>query len=118
MGLVITVFSLILFINSVALIGVALFKLEEIEASLTNSKLVIDAARGWRDKGILGRQMRVAAALSSVLLSSFWIKRGFVDPEDVRQMPCHLKCWLLIPAFLGGVSLFSLWGLLLIAEKI
>ena len=60
----ITIVALLIPINAFLFVWVARFKLESLEAALTDCKLVSDSKRHWNTSGALGRQMRLGMVAS------------------------------------------------------
>lgn len=114
---VVLLFFLIL-INAAVLLWVALFRLEHIEHALGRSKLNIDARRMGSNIGLLGRQYRLSTAIGALVFTKMYVQKGLVDPDDVRSMPRHLKCWVLIPGVSGAVLLLLSFIWALMAGKI
>jgi hypothetical protein len=86
-------------------------KLEAMEASLKECRLIVDINKRLLNSGILGRQCRLGMVCSCLLLSRIWIKKGLVDSREIGNFPLALKCWALIPMGVGvmmGLMLFVL----------
>lgn len=100
--------------NAAVLLWVAFFRLEQIEHALGKSKLNIDAKRMGSNIGLLGRQYRLSTAIGALFFTNMYVQKGLVDPDDVRNMPPHLKRWILIPTVTGAVLLLLslLWVLM------
>ena len=110
--------SLVFFIHALALLWVALFRLEQIEQALENSKFLRDTKRQWKNTGLVGLQYRVAMASAVVIFVKLYAKRGLVDPEEVRRMPKSLRRWATIPLVNGSVLMLVLFVLLVLAGDI
>ena len=114
---VVLLFFLIL-INAAVLLWVALFRLEQIENALGKSKLNIDAKRMGSNVGLLGRQYRLSTAMGALLFTNMYVRKGLVDPDDVKNMPLRLKRWVLIPTMGGAVLLLLSFVWVLMTGKI
>ncbi len=114
---VVLLFFLIL-INAAVLLWVALFRLEQIENALGKSKLNIDAKRMGSNVGLLGRQYRLSTAMGALLFTNMYVRKGLVDPDDVKNMPPRLKRWVLIPTMGGAVLLLLSFVWVLMTGKI
>ncbi|MFY1663800.1 hypothetical protein [Pseudomonas sp. Pseu.R1] len=113
---VLTAFLLI--VGVAALIWAAIYRLDQVEQALANSKLNTDAKRQWRNAGLVGRQYRLAMATSAVLFTKLYAKHGLVDPDDVKRMPKSLKCWIVIPNVGGAFILLAAFILGVVTDKI
>jgi hypothetical protein len=109
---------LLLTVDLAVLLWVVFFRVEEIEDALGNSQLNIDAKRLGSNTGLLGRQYRLGLATSALLFSNLYIRKGLVDPDDVKNMPAHLKRWAVIPHVVAALLLLLLFVLALVAGKI
>jgi hypothetical protein len=114
---VILVFLLTL-IDAAVLFWVALFRLEQIEDALGKSELNIDARRMGSGIGLLGRQYRLSTAIGALWFTNMYVRKGVVDPDDVRNMPPHLKRLVLIPSVSGVVLLLLSFVWVLMTGKI
>lgn len=110
--------TLLFVIHGLALFWVALFRLEQIEQALKNSKFLRDIKRQWKNTGLVGLQYRVAMASAVVIFVKLYAKRGLVDPEDVRRMPKSLRRWATIPLLNGSILMLVLFILLVLAGEI
>jgi len=110
--------TFVFLIDVAVFVWVAFFKLEQIEDALGNSKLNIDAKRFGSDSGLLGRQYRLSTAISALLFTNMYVRKGLVDLNDVKRMPTHLKRWVLIPFLTAGVSFLFVLVLMFVAGKI
>lgn len=110
--------SLVFIIHGLALFWVALFRLEQIEQALENSKFCRDAKRREENAGLVGLQYRLAMASAVVIFVKLYAKRGLVDPEDVRRMPKSLRRWATIPLVNGSILMLVLFVLLVLAGEI
>ncbi|MFK3795107.1 hypothetical protein [Pseudomonas sp. NPDC088444] len=110
--------SLVFFVHALTLFWVALFRLEQIEQALENSKFCRDTKRQWENAGLIGLQYRLAMASSAIIFVKLYAKRGLVDPEEVRRMPKSLKRWATIPLVNGSVLMLVLFVLLVLAGEI
>lgn len=110
---VVLLFFLVL-INAAVLLWVALFRLEQIENAFGKSKINIDAKRMGSNVGLMGRQYRLSTAIGALLFTNMYVRKGLVDPDDVKNMPPHLKRWVLIPTIGGAVLLMLsfIWALM------
>nr|WP_314574900.1 hypothetical protein [uncultured Pseudomonas sp.] len=111
----ITIVALLIPINAFLFVWVARFKLESLEAALTDCKLVSDSKRHWNTSGALGRQMRLGMVASCFFFLRLWARHGLVDADQVRRVPRRLKCWVYIPN-LAGVVLITASLILLVAS--
>lgn len=109
---------LLLTANMGLLMWVVLFKVEQIEDALGNSKINIEAKRIGSNAGLWGRQYRLGLATSVMLFSDMYIRKGLVDPDDVKNMPIHLKRWAVLPHVAAAVLLLLLFFLALMTGKI
>ncbi|WP_341959322.1 hypothetical protein [Pseudomonas sp. RC10] len=105
---------LLTLIDAAVLLWVVLFRLEQIEDALGNSKINVEARRLGSSTGLLGRQYRLGLATSVMLFSNMYIRKGLVDPDDVKNMPTHLKRWAVIPNVAAAVLLMLsfIWALM------
>ncbi|NBB08037.1 hypothetical protein [Pseudomonas sp. SLFW] len=109
---------LLLIVDAALLLWVVLFRVEQIEDALGNSKINVEAKRLGSNTGLLGRQYRLGLATSVMLFSNMYIRKGLVDPDDVKNMPIHLKRWAVIPHVAAAVLLLLLFFLALMTGKI
>jgi len=114
----ITLATFVGIVDAAILVWVALFRLEQIEQALGNSKLSVDAKRQCRSAGLVGRQYRLAMATGVLLFTNLYAKRGLADPDDVRRMPTYLKCCATIPTVTGFVVLLVLFVLLVLSGRL
>lgn len=110
--------GLIMMINALVLFWVAIFRLEQIEQALGNSKLATDTKRQWSNSGLVGLQYRLGMVCGSVLFVKLYAKHGLVDPEDVRRMPKSLRLWATIPLVSGAFILLTAFILGVVSGKI
>jgi hypothetical protein len=105
---------LLILIDAAVLLWVVLFRLEQIENALGNSKINMKVKRLGTNVGLLGRQYRLGIATSVLLFPNMYIRKGLVDPDDVKNMPTHLKRWAVIPNVAAAVLLMLsfIWALL------
>jgi hypothetical protein len=110
--------TLVFIIHGLALFWAALFRLEQIEQALENSKFLRDTKRQWKHAGLVGLQYRLAMASAVVIFVKLYAKRGLVDPEEVRRMPKSLRRWATIPLVNGSILMLVLFVLLVLADEI
>lgn len=115
-SMVLSMFLLI--VDAAVLLWVVLFRVEQIEDALMNCKVNVEAKRLGSNTGLLGRQYRLGLATSVILFSNIYVRKGLVDPNDVRSMPIHLKRWAVIPHVAGAVLFLVMFVQLLLAGKI
>jgi len=93
--------------NALALLYVAKFKLDELEAKLPRTKIVVDARRNWGSDNIRARLFRLNMVYISLMFPQHWSRRGLVDLREIEELPRPLVLWVLIP---GGASILVLLG--------
>lgn len=109
---------LILLVDGAVSLWAALFRLEQIEDALGNCQIIIDSRRQRQNLGLQGRQWRYSTATGALLFTKMYARKGLVDPDDVKNMPIHLKRWAIIPNVTGAVLLLVMFVQLLLAGKI
>jgi hypothetical protein len=105
---------LLALIDAAVLFWVALFRLEQIESSFGNSKINAQIRQLGNNVGLIGRQYRLSKAISVLLFPNMYVRKGLVDPNDLKNMPPHLKRLVLIPTVSGVLLLVLLfmWALM------
>lgn len=93
--------------NALALLYVAKFKLDELEARLPRTKIVVDARRNWGSDNIRARLFRLNMVYISLMFPQHWSRRGLVDLQEIEELPRPLVLWVLIP---GNASFLVLLG--------
>ncbi|MDE1196424.1 hypothetical protein BWR59_23075 [Pseudomonas sp. Bc-h] len=111
----ITVVTALSLIDALLLVWVAKFKLEPLEASLIDCKLISDSKRHWGASGALSRQMRLSMVFSAIFFCGMWERNGLVRGDQVRRVPGRLKYWVYIP-YLAGAVLLTMTLILLLAS--
>ncbi|HEY0290444.1 MAG TPA: hypothetical protein VGC62_26140 [Pseudomonas sp.] len=114
-GLGLLSFSAFVIINPLIVLYVAKFKLDEIEAKLTGTKMAVDARRNWSSNNIHARMFRLSMVFISLSFPKHWSKRGLVDLREINHLPRTLTRWVLIPGILNffvviGLCVFRLQG--------
>ena len=84
--------------------------LNEILNVLKNSRYVVIHGAGLRHQGWLGRHMLIAQICGVVLMPWALLRKGELNPDDLRRFPLHLKRLLKIKTALLGISVT--WALL------
>lgn len=106
--------TLLALIAAAVLFWVAVFRLEQIEDALGNCQIIIDSRRLRKNLGLQGRQYRLASVIGALLFTNMYARKGLVDIDQVRNMPKHLRRWVLIPFVTAGL-LFLLLVVLMFA---
>lgn len=66
--------------------------------------------------GAWGRVMRIGRISGYVTFSTFYIKRGILSADDLKELPASLKRKLIALQWIGIILLIVMFGLALIAE--
>ncbi|UVJ45118.1 hypothetical protein NVV94_05920 [Pseudomonas sp. LS1212] len=93
--------------------------LDEMKAAFPNSILIQNQMNMWAGSGFVARYMQVNVITGAVLLSGFWLRRGELDPDEVRNFPPHLKPRMIWSSWFLGVGLAWLFlavGLVKLSE--
>ncbi|QIJ00926.1 hypothetical protein GII23_13015 [Stutzerimonas balearica] len=95
------------------------YDLDEMKAAFPKSKHIRNQLNIWSGPGFVARYMQVNAITGAVLLASFYLRRGELEPEEVDNFPKHLKPRLLWSTWLLGIGLawlFMAVGLLKLSK--
>lgn len=76
--------------------------IDEIEASLSNCKMVRDNKSAYSEAGLLGKLLRIGMISFSLMAPKLCARRGLIDLNDFQNMPARLK-----------TPLITTWNLLL-----
>lgn len=104
-------FSLMLAPFLVCLIGQAITlymvyrDLDEMKAAFPNSIHIKHQMNIWAGSGFVARYMQVNVITGAVLLSGFYLRRGELDPDEVRNFPGHLKPRMIWSSWFLGIGL-------------
>ena len=98
----------VLIINFFLMIYVACFVLEDIEAMLLNTKVVVDAKAVGACGRFVGGMWRMGMVFNAFLFAKSWSKKGIVSLEDVSRVPLRKKCWIYIPMFTAFLTSMSI----------
>ena len=79
-------------------------KLDAAERYVEQSDYVIMHRRILRNAPFEGRQVRVFAMATIILMPKVLQWRRLVRVEDVDKIPWHLKCWMVIPTLIAFTS--------------
>lgn len=80
-------------------------KLDAAERYVEHSDYLIAHKRIFRNAPSEGRQVRVVAMATIILMPKVLQWRRLVRAEDVEKIPRHLKCWMVIPSLIGFISI-------------
>lgn len=78
--------------------------LDEMRASFPNSPHIKHQMAIWAGSDFMARYMQVNAICGAVLLSGYYLRRGELDPDEVRNFPPHLKPRMVWSSWLLGIS--------------
>ena len=81
--------------------------LDKVEASFSNSPMVVGNKAMYARAGMLGQIMRLGSVSAMLSMKGFCIRKGMLDSEDVRNAPQSLK-ELLVWLWHAHVLLFVL----------
>jgi hypothetical protein len=74
--------------------------LDEMQAAFSNSSHIKNQMSIWAGVDLSSRCMQVGAISGAMLWSRFFIRRGELDPDEVRNFPPRLKRRILLSAWL------------------
>ncbi len=92
-------------IGQVVTIYMVYHDLDEMKAAFPHSNHIRNQLNIWSGSGFVARYMQVNAITGAVLLASFYLRRGELEPDEVENFPKHLKPRMLWSTWLLGISL-------------
>ena len=100
-------------------IGYMLFlantKMDILQSCFKNSWGVTGGS-AFEYSGVWGRIMIIGRISGYVTFSTFYIKRGILSADDLKELPASLKRKLIALQWIGIILLIVMFGLALIAE--
>ncbi|MCY1174702.1 hypothetical protein D3C76_437450 [compost metagenome] len=93
--------------------------LDEMKAAFPKSTLIQNQMINWAGSSFKARYMQLNLITGAVLLSGFWLRRGELDPDEVKNFPPHLKPRMIWSSWFLGIGLAWLFlavGLLKFTE--
>ncbi|MGF6392934.1 hypothetical protein [Pseudomonas plecoglossicida] len=88
--------------------------LDKVEASFSNSPMVVGNKAIYAHAGMLGQIMRLGSVSAMLSMKDFCIRKGMLDAEDVRSAPQDLKkmlicLWLVHLLLFVLLAMFCIW---------
>ncbi|MNJ51128.1 hypothetical protein D3C77_464250 [compost metagenome] len=86
---------------------------EKAEAFLNNSSIIVGTRSMYSQAGLLGKVMRISILTMALIFKKAYIKKGLLDPDEVKRFPNDLKRLLLIAwslHYLAGAA-FIVFGI-------
>lgn len=99
---------IVTFVNYFMLLYVAFFVLDDIEAMLANTRVVVDARVAGRGLGVVGRLYRVGMLFNALFFSRCWSKKGLVDLDELSKIPRKKRYWVYVTIITAVVTSASL----------
>ena len=106
-------------VGQIITIYMVYYDLDEMKAALPNSSHIRNQLNIWSGPGFVARYMQVNAITGAVLLASYYLRRGELEPDEVANFPKHIKPRMLWSTWLLGIGLawlFMAVGLLKLSE--
>jgi hypothetical protein len=88
--------------------------LDKVEASFSNSPMVVGNKAIYAHAGVLGQIMRLGSVSAMLSMKGFCIRKGMLDGADVRNAPQELKkmlvcLWLVHLLLFMLLVIFCIW---------
>jgi hypothetical protein len=76
-------------------------KLEIMENHLKQNNISTETKSNWEAAGFIGKIPRISMIFVSLVLASYWSKRGFLNLDEAQRFPLRLRLWIYIPIITG-----------------